>query len=113
MKTIQVIGHLGKDAEIVEKKSKSDDFTIMFSVAHSETYKNKDGKEETKTDWFTCFKRYKKDPDKVLEVLKKGQKVYVSGTPNFSISNTKSGVFVNATINVHTLDFMSRANQEN
>ncbi|WP_052143565.1 single-stranded DNA-binding protein [Wocania ichthyoenteri] len=108
MKNLQIIGHLGKDAEIVKTKNK-DFHTIMFSVAHTEKYIDENQKEVEKTDWITCFKRYKKDPKKVLDVLKKGMKIYVDGSPTFGMNTSQGGgVFVSITINVFNMEFMSK-----
>lgn len=108
MKNLQIIGHLGKDAEIV-KTENTDYHTIMFSVAHTEKYTDSNNNEVEKTDWITCFKRYKRDPKKVLEILKKGLKVYVDGSPNFGMNTSQNGgVFVSITLNVNNLDFMSK-----
>lgn len=108
MKNLQLTGYLGKDAEIVETQN-SDYFTIMFSVAHTEKFTNTSNEEVEKTDWVTCFKKYKNDPEKVLEVLKKGMKVYVDGVPTFGMNTSQGGgVFVSITLNVRTLDFMAK-----
>ena len=108
MKNLSITGHLGKDAEIVETKNK-DYFTVMFSIAHTEKYTNKENEEVEKTDWFTCFKRYKKDPKKVLEILKKGVKVFVDGKPSFGLNTSQGGgVFVSVTLDVNNLDFMTK-----
>ncbi|MDD7885760.1 single-stranded DNA-binding protein [Flavivirga sp. 57AJ16] len=109
MKNLQIIGHLGKDAEIVETQNKEYQ-TIMFSVAHTEKYVDtKTQQEVERTDWVTCFKRYKKDPKKVLDVLKKGMKVYVDGSPTFGMNTSQGGgVFVSITLNVFNMEFMSK-----
>lgn len=108
MKNLQIIGHLGKDAEVVQNDN-SQYTTVFFSVAHSETFKDENGNEKTHTDWISCFKKYKNDPSRVLQVLKKGLKVYVDGSPNFKLQTSQAGgVFVNITLNVRNMEFMSK-----
>lgn len=113
MKKISITGHLGNDSKIVESKEK-DFTTIHFSVAHTEKYLDKDSKEQENTDWFTCFKRYRKDPEKVLDILKKGTKVYVDGKPSFGLQTFANGqgVYPSITINVNNLDFMTKKQVE-
>ncbi|MBP0902406.1 single-stranded DNA-binding protein [Mariniflexile gromovii] len=109
MKQIQVTGHLGKDAEVLKKEKSKEYFTLFFSVAHTEKFKDASGKEISKTEWFSCFKRYKKEPNKILEILKKGTKVFVSGKPSFNIVNNNQGVYINVNIDVNEIDFMTKS----
>ena len=73
MKQIQIIGNLGSAPE---KKIRNSKEFIVFSVAVS-TGKN----QYKKTDWFTCFS-YQVG---LLPYLKKGDKVFVQGVPDWKI----------------------------
>ena len=62
---MQVIGNLGKDAEMKDVNGKK---VINFSVAHTE---------KDKTIWVDCA--YWTDKDGILPYLKKGQQIYAEG----------------------------------
>lgn len=73
---LQVIGHLGKDCTTNVVNGKN---VINFSVAHSERYKDASGVQKEKTTWVECA--YWTDRTAIAPYLKKGQLVYVEGTP--------------------------------
>jgi len=74
---LQIIGHLGKDAEVREVNGKK---VISFNVAHSERFKDSAGNLQSKTQWVSCS--YWTDSTGVLPYLIKGKLVYVEGTPS-------------------------------
>ena len=76
MLKLQIIGNLGADAE--RKTTNGRDF-VTFRVAH--TFKAGDGREET--TWVSCAMNG--DGGKVLQYLKKGTKVFVSGRPRLRV----------------------------
>lgn len=69
----QVIGNLGKDAEVKEVNGKK---VIEFSVCHS--YKKQGG--ESVSVWVNCSKWG--DTTTIAPYLKKGTKVWCDGTPS-------------------------------
>lgn len=73
----QVIGHLGKDAQVNNVNGNT---VINFSVAHTEKYNNAAGTKVEKTTWVDCS--YWTDKTAVAPYLKKGTLVYVEGTPD-------------------------------
>ena len=78
MNRLEVIGHLGNDAEV---KDLGNNQVINFSVAVSESYLNKVTNEKvTNTMWFECAKWG--NNTSIAQYLKKGTQVYVSGKPN-------------------------------
>lgn len=103
MKQLTIVGYLGKDAEILKKDDK---ISVLFSVAVMEKYE-KDGQEHENTDWFSCFKNFKKEPESLMPYLKKGIKVFIQGKPNFGISNSGNGIYINNTINVQKFDILT------
>ena len=80
MLELEILGNVGADAQ---KKEIDNKLVINFSIAHSYTYKDKDGKEQTVTEWVECSKWLKKEQeDKFSEHIKKGVKLLVKGTPS-------------------------------
>lgn len=71
-----MIGSLGKDAITKDVNGKQ---VINFSVAHSEKWKDNQGNLKEKTTWAEAA--YWTDKTGLLPYLKKGQLVYVEGTP--------------------------------
>lgn len=74
---VLIIGNVGKDPEV--KELQSGDKVAKFSVATSETWKDKvTGEKKEKTEWHTivCFKNL---ADIVSKYVKKGSKVYIEG----------------------------------
>jgi single-strand DNA-binding protein len=82
---LDVTGNLGADAEV---RQHEDYNIISFSVA--ETKKKKDGTQIT--TWVSCAIWRKKDqPIRVVDYMKKGIKIFVSGTPSVSAFTDKAG----------------------
>jgi single-strand DNA-binding protein len=73
---LQVIGHLGRDAVV---KEVGDTKVINFSVAHTESFKNKSGEKTERTVWVECAKWG--DNTAVAAYLLKGTQVFAEGTP--------------------------------
>lgn len=90
MLKIQLLGHLGNDA--VVKQLQDGSSVINFSVAHSEKYKDRSGIQKEITTWCSCsmFFKPEKEP-KVAEYLKKGQNVWIAGTPSANAYITQNG----------------------
>ena len=86
---VQVIGRLGKDPET--RYSASGDAVCSFSVAASESYKDKSGQKQEKTEWFRCV-TYQKLAEICGQYLTKGQLVYVSGSLQSRQYKDKQGV---------------------
>jgi single-strand DNA-binding protein len=83
---LEVIGHIGKDAEVKEIAGGSK--VVNFNVASTEHWKDKEGNKKDKTTWVRCA-LWK--GEKLAQYLKKGQLVYVSGTPSASAYNNERG----------------------
>jgi single-strand DNA-binding protein len=71
-----ILGHLGKDPDI--RYMASGDAVAKFSVATSETYKDKNGDKQEKTEWHNVV-FFKRQAEIAGEYLKKGSQVYVEG----------------------------------
>jgi single-strand DNA-binding protein len=86
MVKLEVIGHLGKDAEVNNYNGKN---VINFSVAHSEKYKDANGIVVNKSVWVDCA--YWVDSTAVAQYLRKGTQVYVEGQPEARPWKDKNG----------------------
>lgn len=71
-----LIGNLGKDPEV--KYLESGTAVANFSLATSETYKDKNGERKTKTEWHNIV-LWKGLAEIAEKYLKKGASIYLSG----------------------------------
>lgn len=70
------IGHLGKDPET--RYLTNGDAVSNVSIACTESWKNKDGDKQERTEWVNVV-FYRKLAEIVAEYLKKGNLVYIEG----------------------------------
>ena len=70
------IGRLGKDPEI--RYVASGDAVAGFSIATGESWKDKQGQKQERTEWVNCT-TFGKLAEIVGEYLRKGSKVYIEG----------------------------------
>lgn len=73
---VQLIGHLGKDPEMVPLPNAVR--LAKVSLATSESFKDGDGKRQTHTEWHSLI-LWQGYADYALKYLKKGKLVYVEG----------------------------------
>lgn len=71
-----ILGYLGQDPEI--KYTNQGDAVCNFSIATSEKWKDKDGKQAEKTEWHKIIV-WKKLAEICSQYLSKGSLVYVEG----------------------------------
>jgi len=71
-----VIGHLGKDPEV--RTTGAGTSVCNFSVATSEKFKDKDGNQQERTEWFSVV-TWAKLAEICGEWLHKGKQVYLEG----------------------------------
>lgn len=83
---LMVIGHLGRDAVV---KVVGETSVINFTVAHTETFKGRDGTKQEKTTWVECAKWGENTA--VAPYLKKGGQVFVEGTPEVRLFEKTDG----------------------
>lgn len=83
---LQVIGHLGFNAQQNDVNGKK---VINFSLAHTEKYKDANGNNKEKTTWISCA--YWTEKASLLPFLTKGTMLFVEGTPDTRIYQTKDG----------------------
>ena len=72
-----LIGNLGSDPEMVHFENGGS--LAKFSIATSESYKNRNGDQVTHTEWHNIVVSRKGLADVVERYLKKGDKVFVEG----------------------------------
>jgi single-strand DNA-binding protein len=70
-----LIGNLGKDPEVITFETAK---KVIFPLATTEVYKNKDGQRMEQTDWhnIVCWRGL---ADIAEKILKKGTQLYVEG----------------------------------
>lgn len=97
-----VIGNLGADAEVKNVNGK--EFT-SFRVAHSDRWKDENGQSHEQTQWIDCVLSGKPN---VVEYLKKGATVFVSGSSNLRVYSSMKDRCMKAgiTINVRSIELL-------
>lgn len=71
-----LVGRLGQDPEV--KTLNGGNIVATLSLATSESWKDKDGKAQEKTEWHRCV-AWNKTAQLIQQYVKKGQQVYVEG----------------------------------
>lgn len=96
------IGHIGGDAEV--KNTNGKEFTT-FRIAHTDKWTDENEQVHENTQWIDCVMNGK---PAVIEWLKKGQMVYVSGSMNCRVYPSAKDRCMKAglTINVRQLELL-------
>ncbi len=102
MLQVQSIGHIGGDAEV--KTTNGKEFTT-FRIAHSDRWTDESGQVHESTQWIDCIMNGK---PAVLEWLKKGQLVFVTGSCSLRVYPSAKDRCMKAglTINVRSLELL-------
>jgi len=103
MLSTTIIGHIGADATVREVSGKQ---AINFRVAHKEKF-TRDGTKQEKTVWVDCTV-WKDKATSLPDYLKKGQKVYLEGTPSADgYTHKETGELISILrLNVRKLDLI-------
>lgn len=72
---VTLLGNLGKDPEVKELENGK---MVKFSMATSESYKDREGNKQTKTEWHNIVV-WGKLAEIAEKYLKKGSKLYLEG----------------------------------
>lgn len=83
------IGNVGRDAEV--RFMPSGDAMANFSIACTESFKNKEGNKQEKTEWVRVV-LFGKQAEIAGEYVKKGTSVYVNGKLQTRKWTSKEGV---------------------
>lgn len=107
MNRCEIIGYIGQDAKVNDLGGNQ---VINFSVAVSESYIKKDtGEKITNTTWYECDRW--SNNTQIAQYLKKGQQVYVSGTPTARAWQTENGELKAVLgINVNQIKLLGNSN---
>jgi single-strand DNA-binding protein len=73
---VTLIGHVGQDPEL--KNTTSGSSVCNFSLATNETWKDKTGTKQTRTEWHSCV-AWGKTGETIARYCSKGQQLYVEG----------------------------------
>lgn len=85
---VSIIGNLGKDPEV--RYMKNGDAVANLSVATTDSWKDKNGEKQEKTEWHKVT-LYKGLAEVAGEYLKKGGSVYIEGRMETNKWNDKEG----------------------
>lgn len=104
-----VIGNLGADAQV--KESNGSKF-VTFRVAHTESYTDQAGQKHESTTWIDCI--MSNAESKVVQYLKKGTKVYVSGNCSLRVFSSAKyrQMMAGAQINVQSVELLGGSTDE-
>jgi single-strand DNA-binding protein len=96
----RLIGNIGKDATI--KNMERGVYAINFPVAHNKNWKDKrNGEAKTRTTWVNCTIWKKEGANlRILDFLKKGALVELTGTP-FAKAFTQEDGFIRTEIRLN------------
>lgn len=84
-----LVGNVGQDPEV--RYSQSGSAVATLSVATSESWKDKNGEKQERTEWHRC-KAFGKLAEIVGEYVKKGRQVYIEGSLRTEKFTDKQGV---------------------
>jgi single-strand DNA-binding protein len=85
---VMLIGNLGRDPEV--RYLPSGQPVANFSVATSETYNDRSGNKQERTDWHNIVV-YGKQAELCGQYLKKGRQVYIEGRISYRQYEAKDG----------------------
>lgn len=96
------IGNLGGDVEV--KTANGQEF-ITFRIAHTDRWTDANNQQHESTTWVDCVMN---GVPKVMEYLKRGQQVYVSGSISLRIYSSKKDRCMKPgmTINVRSIELL-------
>lgn len=86
---VQIIGNLGRDAEL--KYTQGGTAMAKFSVATTETWNDKSGQRQERTEWHNVT-LWGKSAEATAEYLRKGKQVYVEGRLQSNSYEDRDGV---------------------
>lgn len=113
MLRLQLIGNIGRDAEL--RTLDSGTTAISFNVAVTEKYKDRSGQQVENTTWVQCTKWVQPGGStKIADYLTKGTKVLVEGKPSARAYTAKSGeAAASLELRVDNLELLSPVAQTN
>lgn len=86
---ITLLGHVGQDPRVPSQTNP--DF-VTFSLAVTEKWKDRaSGDRVERTDWYECMTSQTQLATVVKNYVKKGNPLYIEGTPKYSTYTAKDG----------------------
>ncbi len=108
---VMIIGRLGQDPEM--RYMQSGDPIANLNVATSESYRDRDGNKQEKTEWHRVV-IFGKQAENCNNYLKKGSQVYVEGSLQTRKWQDKQGIDRYTTeINARSVQFLDSRRSEN
>ena len=105
---ISLFGHVGQDPK--KPSQKHPDF-ITFSFAVTISWKNDSGEKQEQTDWYEVVTSQKGLSGLVESYVKKGEPLYIEGTPKYGVYTTKDGeTRPKVTVNLNKIVLLGRKN---
>lgn len=86
---VELIGNLGKDPEV--QTLEGGQTVVKFSLATSETYKDRQGNNHTETEWHSIV-LWNSLAQLAAKYLKKGSMVYLEGKLKYRNYEDKAGI---------------------
>lgn len=112
MRQTIVTGRIGQDAEV--KHFEGDRSVVNFSVADTETWKDKQGERKEKTTWIDCQYWVKKETaEKIAQYIRKGDMIMVIGksNPRAYLDKENKAIAVDG-VNVDRIEFLGGGKKE-
>ena len=86
---VTLVGHVGENPKVNETKENG--LVVHVSLATNESYKDKDGKEQKKTEWHRIV-AWDKRAEIIRDYVKKGDPLYVEGKLKTHSYDDKAGI---------------------
>lgn len=106
MLELTIIGYLGKDAEIKTVNAKS---VVNFSIAHTESYKDKNDVKKETTTWVECALW---ERENLAQYLRKGTQVMARGLPTVETYEKDKQTRVSIRLRVNNIQLLSKKSDE-
>jgi len=106
---VTLVGHLGNDAKM--SKTTNGNLVASFNMATNESWKNKNGDKEKRTEWHRIV-LWGTQAETLTEYLTKGRQIYVEGRIQSSKWEKDDVKHTAVNIVAETIKFLDPANRE-
>lgn len=108
MLKVEIIGHIGADAEVIESDGRK---FAKVRVAHTDSWVGSDGVRHESTQWIDCTLQ---EDAKVIPYLKKGVLLFIRGTLSARVYSSAKDRCYKAGLSVRVMEIqlLSRAKDE-
>ena len=105
---IRLIGNVGKDPEF---KQVGDSKVASFSLATSETYKDKSGVKQTQTEWHN-IQAWGKLAEIIAQYVKKGDRLFIGGSVHYRTWEKDGQKYYATEVKADTMKMLSGKSDE-